>query len=456
MSDVAQLLKAGGLVPLDAKIAKSDAVDCVVARAYAHAALPGRVVIRLTAENVVAGDDLEMATLGFGGGDDRGAVAKERRRPLGFPGWPLVHDPKNAKFALDVVDELKKQARKAKSKPGHAKDGIDAIAAKLAKSVPHFLPSFYEEAGRAFIEHGAIPQAAIMFGKARDAEAVHALEVDEQARVDGFLEFALAGAVTTKALTQYAKDLEAHHEPKVAYAHFRQLSLQRTLGGMPPWAGMAKELRRLAKAAKLDPAKEDAAFVAEIIESPALAKAAGEFWRAYEAPLVALGKGSAKVRGLLLNLFPTGSTYSAELDSAWLELLDASGAFEALVAEPVADEAKPATSRAAWFDKLTQHLTRSWRDRTIPAKAIDVLRRMAPQLARDGKPITCTGRYGSSMDLDLAELALALGVPVAAPQHPSFDVAQWAAKVAEPGRGLDPGAGGGARGARAAARRGGG
>jgi hypothetical protein len=86
-------LAAGGLVPLDAKLGKDEAVDVVVARAYRHVVQPGRTVGRLTAQNVTAGDDLEMATLGFGAGEDRGAVAKERRRPLGFPGWALVNDP---------------------------------------------------------------------------------------------------------------------------------------------------------------------------------------------------------------------------------------------------------------------------------------------------------------------------------------------------------------------------
>ena len=324
----AQVLKAGGLVPVDAKVGKNEVVDTVVARAYRHPVLPGRTVVRLAAASTVAGDDLEMTTLGFGASEDRGAVGKERRRPLGFPGWALVHDPKNARYALDVVKELKKHVRKAKSKPGHAKEGMDAIAERLGRSVPQFLPSFYEEAGRAFILHGSPTFAAGMFGKAREAEAVHALEVDEQHRVDGFLEFALAGAVTTKALAQYAKDLGDHHEPKVAYAHFRQLCVQRTLGGMPPWAGMAKELRRLAKAAKLDPDAEDAAVVAEIIESPALGKAAGEFWRAYAEPITLLGKRSPAARSALLDLFPKGSSGGVEIDQAWLDLLESTGAVD--------------------------------------------------------------------------------------------------------------------------------
>lgn len=164
MSNDQQQLEAGGLLPTSAKLGTADAVDTVVARAYTHGVLPGRVVVRLTAEGVMLGDDLEMATLGFSAPEDRGAVAKERKRALGFPGWALVHDPKNARYALGVVKELKKATRRIKSKPGFAKEGIDKIAATLANSVPHFLPSYYEEAGRAFIEHGAQSFAAQYFG----------------------------------------------------------------------------------------------------------------------------------------------------------------------------------------------------------------------------------------------------------------------------------------------------
>jgi hypothetical protein len=414
------VLAAGGFVATDAKVV--DAVDVVVARAYEHPVLPGRTVVRLTAQTVVAGDDLEMATLGFGEGEDRGAVAKERRRPLGFPGWALVHDPNNARFALDVVKEFKKHARRAKSKPGFAKDGLDKLALALGKTVPHFLPSFYEEAGRAFLEHGSPTFAAAMFGKARAAEAVHALNVDEQHRIDAFLEFALAGAVTTKALADYAKDLGEHHKPVDAYAHFRQLCVQRTLGGMPPWGGMAKDLARLAKAAKLDPDAEDAKLVEDIIESPALAKASTEFWRAYGDPIVALARAKPEARTALLNLFPSCD------DDVWLDLVEQSGGIVALA---------EGSGVATWFDKLTQHMARSWRDSQISNRAFTLLRTLAPALIKEGKPITCCGRW-NALDLDLAELALELGVSVELPPNVRLDLAAWAKHASEPEHGRDP------------------
>jgi hypothetical protein len=437
------MLAAGGLVPTSTKLGKADQVDTVVARAYRHAVLPGRAVIRLVAEGLVAGDELEMATLGFGAGEDRGAVAKERKRALGFPGWALVNDPGNARYALDVVKELKKVARRVKNKPGAAKEGFDKIATTLGKSVPHFLPSFFEEVGRMFLEHGAAAFAATYFGKAREAEAVHALEVDEQHRVDAFLEFALAGAVTTKALSAYAKDLGEHHAPADAYAHFRKLCVQRTLGGMPPWAGMAKDLQRLAKAAKLDVDAEDRAVVAEIIASPALGRAAGEFWRAYRDPIRDLGVKDPVVRSVILNLFPVGNTYSAELDTTWLDLVEETGGIASLVG--AGDPAvQPTGGRAAWFDKLTAHLARDWKDRRVPERAFALLRRMAPQLIADGAPIAAVGRY-QTIDVDLCELALELGVPVAIsvdPKRPwitpKFGLDAWASWGDKPERGRDP------------------
>ena len=44
------VLAAGGLLPLDASIPEGEPVDRVEARAYSHPALPGRAVVRLTAE----------------------------------------------------------------------------------------------------------------------------------------------------------------------------------------------------------------------------------------------------------------------------------------------------------------------------------------------------------------------------------------------------------------------
>lgn len=432
------ILAAGGLLSADARPPEGRAVDAVTARSYAHAALPGRVVVRLSAESVAQGDDLEMSVLGFEAPVVSAPVGLERRRPLGFPAWPIVHDPKNARYALDVVKELKKAARKAKSKPGHSKEAFDSLGDTLARSVPHFLPSFFEEVGRAFIDAGAQKFAAQYFEKAREAERVHALDIDEDARRDAFLEFALAGAVSIKSLAAYAKDLEKSRTPEVAYTQFRRLCIQRTLGGMPPWGSMGKELARLAKLAKRDVAFEEASLLGEIVESPSLAKAPPEFWKVYRKSLVSLARGSASVRGTLLNLFPSAAP--GEWDEEWLALLDECGALDALYDATADAASQPSAGPAAWISRAVLHAHRGWRGSIAPRKLFEILEKAAPRLREEGAPVAFRGKWrGRVLELDLTEHALALGVPVAPPgEHAELDLTEWSQRASLPGRGADP------------------
>lgn len=428
--DELAILAAGGLLPIGAATPKGEPIDAVGARAYSHPALPGRVVVRLSPDNLAAADDLEMEVLGFSAPEVRGTVGQQRRRALGFPGSALVHDPKNARYALDVVKDLRKAARKAKSKPGHAKEMIDPLGEALARSVPHFLPSFYEEVGRAFIEVDAHKYAAQYFEKAREAERVHALAIDEDVRRDAFLEFALAGAVSIKSLSAYAKDLEKTASPAEAYRQFRQLCVKRTLGGLPPWGSMSKELARLAKGAGLDLAAEQRSFLEEILESPSLSTSAAEFWKSYKKPLVELARGSAKIRALLLNLMPDPSPSSAGFFDAWLELLDEAGALEGVW--DASAEAQPASGAAAWLSAFYALSQRGWREKPIPARLFAILERAAPRLIAEGTPVAFVSH---SVQLDLTDRALELGVAVKDPVY--VDLARWARQAGEPGCGRD-------------------
>jgi len=286
------LLGAGALVSFEATLPPDAHSDAVCARAYRHPALANRVVVRLPSSPLAPAEDLELELLGFDGATVTEDVARRRQRALGFPGWALVNDPKRARYALELVKGLKKAAKTARAKPGFAKEQFDALAKTLARSVPTFLPSFFEEAGRAFIVHGNLTFAATMFSKAREAEKVHNLKIDREARQRAFLEFALAGALTGKVLSEYASELADTESPAQAYASFRQLAVRRVLGGLPPWTGMGKELRRLAKAAGLDLSCEDQSLLEELEGAPSLARAPMEFWSTYEPALIALAQRS--------------------------------------------------------------------------------------------------------------------------------------------------------------------
>jgi hypothetical protein len=180
MTSANLITRAGGIAPLGSD--PQAHLDELSARHYRHAALGERVVCRLVSSTLAAAEDLSLEYHGFESPHSVTPVGRQQRKGLGFPAWALVNDPGRGSLALAVLKEFRTQARLARSRPGAAKDGFVAIAGRLAQSVPHFLPSYFEEAGRVFLEHGHAGMAAQMFGQARQAEKVHALEVDESLR----------------------------------------------------------------------------------------------------------------------------------------------------------------------------------------------------------------------------------------------------------------------------------
>ncbi|MGE0711513.1 MAG: hypothetical protein AB7T09_26290 [Planctomycetota bacterium] len=431
-------LLAGGLLPLDAGAELSDGrhVDQVSARRYRHPALAAPVV-RLVADAVAPGEDLTQELLGFEAPEVVGPLALQRRRALGFPGWALVHHPAKAKYALRVVKDLERAAKRAHTKPGEARDLVLECAKQLSEAFPAFLPTFYEEAGRAFIAAGNTTYAAQLFGKAREAEQSYGLERD-LGRVAGVaLEFALAGALTIKALSTYAADLAAEADPDVAYLHFRELCLRRARGGLPPWPAMQKDLKRLAERAGRDVPAEERAFLRALLRAgAALARAAGGFWTSYRAPLLALCAEDPSARGALLELFPAEG--GNERFGWWLELLDETGALEALASAPDV-ELPPGTlppgGAAAWFNGALAW-ARGYRT-VAPALLFSLLRGAAPRLRAQGVALVFhrgRTRWDRGVDLDLLDLALELGLPVATPgadETPSFDLGTWASPPEE-------------------------
>src|SRR5205085_937504 len=80
--------------------------------------------------------------------------------------------------------------------------------------------------------------------------------------------------------------------------------------------------------------------------------------------------------------------------------------------------------------------------RTIPHQIFGLLRRIAPRLKADGVPVSFeTPTWNSTVvDVDLVDLALELGVPVAEPgAKASLDLSAWATKREnDPERPRDP------------------
>ncbi|NUT36879.1 MAG: hypothetical protein HOV79_27810, partial [Hamadaea sp.] len=418
------LLEAGAILP---GVPRDAALDPMTARAYRHPVLSDRTVVRLVGEAVGPAEDLTMEFLGFAPEGEPARVGHARRQALGFPAWALVHDPANGRHALALVKEMEKLARVAKSKPGNAKEGYDALAARLGAAAPQFLPTFWEQAGRSFLAADNQRTAGSCFTEARRAEQVHGLVVDEDRVRDVHLEFAFAGALTATMLGEYARGVVDRRPAPEAYELVKTLSLRRVAGGLAPHAAMAADLAKLAKAAGLDPEQQADEVVARLLTYPAMGRAHPTVWKAYRRSLVRLGRRDAAMRARLLELIPEPPGYGTDMTGQWLELLEASGAADDLVAAREGGPGAGTVDAKRWLERFLAG-RRSGRGSSgrRDARLLSLVERMVPGLA--GRPVELApGPW--NVELDLLDVCLAGGVPVTvgdARGAAGFDVASWA------------------------------
>ncbi|MFG2291876.1 DNA-binding protein [Streptomyces sp. NPDC048603] len=421
VDEAALLIEAGAVLPAGTEGAGPGAVD-LTARTYRHPGLPeGRVVVRLSAAELGAAEDLAAGFLGLVPDGEPAVVGLGRRRALGFAEWVLVHHPEDGHHALALVPELERVARQAKSKPKAALESCHELAGRLAAAVPHFLPVFYEETARVFLSVENPTYAAQLFTRARKSEAGHGLAVDDD-RLDAvFLEFALAGALPVRVLTSYAKDLELRVPAAEAYGRYRRLCVRRTAGGMVPSAQVAPALRRLARSAGLDAVEAEQDYLAELLALPATLRATAGWWKTHRSALVGLARREPAVRGALLSLTPQGEdSHDGELSRLWLDILEESGATAGLVSATAPDGERCADGTAGWLERFHAARHRGWGRRLALPLLLDVVRRSADVLraeltAPDREAGREAGLRIGVQDVDLLDLLLSLGLPVASP-----------------------------------------
>ncbi|MGW5071211.1 hypothetical protein ACWEQJ_35035, partial [Streptomyces cyaneofuscatus] len=462
----AALLDAGAVLP--AGTTDRDDADALTARTYTHTALGDRPVVRLVPGTLGEAEDLALEFLGLARTADAPVVGQVRRETLGFPAWALVNDPANGHHALALVKDIERLGRQARTRAGAAKEGFDDLGTRLGRAVPHFLPTYYEQVARLFLQAENTTYAASFFGKAREAERVHGLVVDEDRQRAVFLEFAFAGALTVKALRQYVRDLVARLAPADAWAQFRRLLVERCAAGMPPYAALPQDVRALVKAAGLDRESAERDLVADLIGSPGVVRAPASFWTAYRDAVVALAHRDPAVRARLLGFFPETFTESGGRDRdgerGWLTLLAESGAEELLTTLPdnpgtpgssgavgvsgvsgASGEDAPSVSPADWLARWEAHRRRSSATVGRSPETLAVVARAADRLRADGRPVELfQGRWQRTADLDVLDLCLASGIPVAEPddedpgtrQSPGFALDRWLTDTAPGARDL--------------------
>jgi hypothetical protein len=411
-------LEAGGLLPITTTV-DAGATEQIVARAYRHPALAGRLVIRLASDRLGEAEDLAMEFLGFEPPVVSGPIALQQRRSLGFAAWALINDPGNARFALDLVKRMKAAARQARSKPGHAWDAYTEMAKELGRSARHFLPPFWEEAGRAFKDLGNQTYAGRALTKSLEAERVHALPSDRARRRDVVLEFVLSGCLSGNALSEYGNDLQTQYPPQEAFAIFRDFCVRRTRGGMAPWATLPKDFIKLAKAAKLDGDQELEAWLEEVIDAPAMGRPPHQFWKTCSGHCKRIvSRNPIFAVTLLRHTRPEFRYYGESKLGPWFEWLEEWGVFNFLWEDQHQGAPPLGEPIAVWFGRIVPD------EIPAPDRTLEMLEKLSPRLRKENVPLPLAParRYGTSaIDIDVLEACLVLGIKVADPP-PNFSV----------------------------------
>ncbi|MEV2189853.1 DNA-binding protein [Streptomyces phaeochromogenes] len=420
-AEAEELLRAGAVLPPGTTGGGDRAVP-MFTQAYRHPGLDDRIVVRLVAAE--QGGGLGTGFLGLEPDGEPTEVGLGQPRALGFPEWVLVHHPWDGHLAMSLVEEMNKVARTAKSRPKKARATYESIGERLAGSVPHFLPTFYEQAGRVFLAADETAYASQMFVNARRAETAHALPFDEERMDSVFLEFALAEAVPTKMLSSYAKGLSSRVPAATAFRHLRGLFVRLAAHGLPPSSPGAGDLRRLAKAAAgRNALVEEVSYLREMLTLPGTVKAPPGWWKAHRPALLELTRQEPAFRGPLLELMP--SQWEREELPQWLDLLEKSGATAGLCDATLPAEVRPADGTSGW----TRRFLELWRAdyHLAPAELYPLLDRMAGTLRTELEAAggLLTPPVG---DVNLLDQLLALGIPVAEPEERHrLNLVSWAA-----------------------------
>ncbi|WP_428964915.1 hypothetical protein [Micromonospora fluostatini] len=421
------LLAAGAVLPADTAGAGDRAVP-LTARAYRHPALGDRLVVRLVDAALGEGEDIAVGFLGLTPAAEPAVVGWGPRRPLAFPEWVLVQHPADGRHALAVVPELQKLAKQARSRPKAALDGYQSVADTFARTLPHFLPTFFEQAARVFLAAGQDAYATQLFNKARRAEAQHGLPVDLDRLDEVYVEFASASVVSATALAGYAKELSAQLPADEALDRFCRLALRAATTGVVPSTPSATAVNRLLRAATRDPGRSGAAGVADRVASylttllrlPVAAEAPAGWWQAHLPAVTALAAADPAVRGSLLDLMPT----DRDTLVTWLALLTDTGALAGLTDPDAPAAARPADGAVGWLRRFVSRSSPGGHHRVRVPQLYPLVERMTDRLRTEltdgGETLTADG------DLDLLDLLLTLGLPVAAPgERETLDLAQW-------------------------------
>ncbi|NBE56016.1 hypothetical protein GUY60_32185, partial [Streptomyces sp. YC537] len=373
---------------------------------------------QLLAEDAVPHRDLLMRADGWEpelGGLFATAVPDPSGGELPFPERVLAAHPGLEVPALEKIRTLREVTSRWQYL---SKKSVDAVLAGLEQTAPALLVSLLDGVADLALRQEDIQVAAAWFGRARKGERLHAREVDESWLDRRYLTYARAGALSATVLRERARELMGKGSGAASgperVDRFRAVVIARLQATGELYPQLAADLRKIAKAAGLDPEETLAGLLHEVVqERGGLSLSDDKLWqdclkgRAVEL-LRARGPEAAHAA---LRLRPRGWTPNGEL---WRELLDRTGALALLTGE---EPGLPDGEAARWLSACARHHNPR---KAPPAELYQVAELIAPRIVADGVPVefefwTSATRKDEATLLDLVDVLLEHGAPVCDP-----------------------------------------
>ena len=245
-----RIVASGGVLPLTFPDSHDDtAVPADIVPVVALTAMIGEVpVVKLIPETLLSTETLVMGRFGLDPQPAPRPVGRGRSRAIGFPVWPIMIDPDNTEHALNLVADIEWAKKVVKFQTKKVRDRFQELTQMLSTAAPHFVPTLLEELARIFDDSGFQKLAMRAFNKARKFERTYGLPIDPDRHRQVFTEFTRRGIVSPKEMVFEATScIQRFSDPEDAYQYFLEIITNQVGVGIPPYAGLPRDLIRVAK-----------------------------------------------------------------------------------------------------------------------------------------------------------------------------------------------------------------
>ncbi|SER51437.1 hypothetical protein [Corynebacterium cystitidis] len=185
-----------------------------------------------------------------------------------YPAWAITHYPEFTRDAVTSMQETAWLRRNLHLSATKLKKRAQDTGAALAETAAQIAPLFLEEAARILADNGKLKEAQQLFGQARKIERDKNLDKDPQRHAKAMREFARLGAIGAREISAEAKT--------ATFDELLELNAYRLNAKHTPHKRMLAELRKAAKADRLDPQAAELAIAEALAPTPGFQRAGRE------------------------------------------------------------------------------------------------------------------------------------------------------------------------------------